>query len=224
MAPGHKHVNIESIAAELGIGLNSIVFVEDNPIECELIRQMLPEVEWVLLPPDPAGRADLVLRSWYFDKLVLTEEDSRKTEQYGENAARAARRGSTADLSAYLESLGTFVPTQENRPAEPFYESQGFSLVSVDAEGGKDYRIAAAQAQPRPCAVRHVIIREEQGRYLRAGALSMNGPEPKRTRDRGEATVGARHCGRPARRRATAQQKPNVHASCRRLCRREENR
>ncbi|HEX2140155.1 MAG TPA: HAD-IIIC family phosphatase [Woeseiaceae bacterium] len=103
----HKHVNIQAIANELNIGLNSVVFADDNPIECELIRQMLPEVEVMALPSDPAAYVETLLGCWHFDKLALTEEDARKTEQYRDNAARDERRRSAADIGSYLESLGT---------------------------------------------------------------------------------------------------------------------
>lgn len=105
----HKPLNIESIAAELNIGLDSIVFVDDNPAECEMVRQTLPEVEVIALPSDPADYASLLQRSWSFDKLTLTDEDSRKTEQYHENTARAEHLRHTTDLSAYLNNLGTRV-------------------------------------------------------------------------------------------------------------------
>ena len=105
----HKHVNIASIADELNIGLDSVVFADDNPIECELVRQMLPDVEVIALPRDPAAYADALLDCWYFDKLSLTEEDAHKTEHYRDNAARAGARRSAADLGSYLESLGTCV-------------------------------------------------------------------------------------------------------------------
>jgi FkbH-like protein len=114
----HKHVNIAAIAQELNIGLDSIVFADDNPIECELIRQMLPEVEVMALPADPAAYADALLDSWHFDKLTLTIEDARKTEQYRDNAARAATRRTAADLGSYLESLGTCVEIGKATEAE----------------------------------------------------------------------------------------------------------
>jgi FkbH-like protein len=103
----HKHLNIQSMASELNIGLDSMVFVDDNPAECELVRQMLPEVEVIQLPRDPSEYAGLLLDCWHFDKLKLTDEDARKTEQYRENAARAQQRSAAPDLSAYLASLGT---------------------------------------------------------------------------------------------------------------------
>jgi FkbH-like protein len=105
----HKHDNIRSVAGELNIGLDSTVFVDDNPAECELIRQMLPEVEVMALPKDPAEYADLLLASWHFDKLELTEEDARKTEQYRDNAERSKSLQNATDLTSYLESLGTEV-------------------------------------------------------------------------------------------------------------------
>lgn len=269
-----KPLNIESIAAELNIGIDSVVFVDDNPAECELVRQTLPEVEVIGLPKDPADYAGLLQQNWYFDKLTLTEEDAHKTEQYLENAARTEHLRRTADLSTYLEGLGTsveigaaserdlarlhqlfsktnqfnlttkrytlsqlqqftessewlfewirvkdkfgdlglvgtylvnlgtrapeidsfilscramgrgietavcnrikekvfengagtlfarFAPTPKNRPAQSFYESQGFDVVAEDESGEKRYRMALSEACPRDCAALTVTIRE----------------------------------------------------------------
>jgi FkbH-like protein len=105
----HKHANIAAAAAELNIGLESVVFADDNPVERELVRQMLPDVELLELPPDPAGYADVLLDCWHFDKLVVTEEDARKTAQYRENAARARQREAAKDLASFLESLETSI-------------------------------------------------------------------------------------------------------------------
>lgn len=107
-----KHTNIAALAAELNIGTDSLVFIDDNPAECSLIRQMLPDVHTVLLPEDPADFAELVLDMPHFDKLRLTEEDSSKTEQYAANAARQVRLAEAGDLTTYLESLGTRLTIQ----------------------------------------------------------------------------------------------------------------
>ncbi|MGB7757998.1 MAG: HAD-IIIC family phosphatase [Salinisphaera sp.] len=132
----HKPLNIESIAAELNIGIDGTVFIDDNPAECELVRQTLPQVEVVSLPRDPADYADLLWRSWSFDKLTLTEEDTRKTEQYRENAARTETLRSATDLSAYLENLGTRVeigPASERdlaRLHQLFSKTNQFNLTT----------------------------------------------------------------------------------------------
>ena len=103
----NKHENILGIAQELNIGTDSMVFVDDNPAECELVRQMLPEVTTLQLPRDPAEYVDTLTRLPNFDKLVITDEDLRKTELYRENAARMEKRAQIVDLVGYLESLGT---------------------------------------------------------------------------------------------------------------------
>jgi len=102
-----KHLNILQIAEELNIGVDSVVFLDDNPAERELVRQMLPDVVTFPLPEDPADYATSLLESWLWDQLVLTEEDTRKTEQYRENTLREESRAQMTDLDGYLESLDT---------------------------------------------------------------------------------------------------------------------
>ncbi|GAB3678433.1 HAD-IIIC family phosphatase [Salinisphaera aquimarina] len=139
----HKPLNIESIAAELNIGVDSVVFVDDNPAECELVRQTLPEVEVIQLPRDPSDYPGLLLKSWYFDKLTLTDEDTRKTEQYLENAARTEQLRSATDLSTYLENLGTAVeigPASERdlaRLHQLFSKTNQFNLTTKRYTSGE---------------------------------------------------------------------------------------
>ncbi|MDF1587009.1 HAD-IIIC family phosphatase [Marinimicrococcus flavescens] len=102
-----KHANLQTIAAQLNIGTDSLVFVDDNPAECELIRQLMPEVRTVHLPKDPSTYADLLLDLPELERVALSEEDLRKTEQYHEQAEREAVRVAAGDMRAYLESLET---------------------------------------------------------------------------------------------------------------------
>ncbi len=102
-----KATNIKELADELNIGLDSFVFVDDNPTERELIRQMLPMVS---VPEFPAQPYELPLffkklSDDYFKVYSITEEDKKKTEQYKANAARAQAQHSFADFGAFLESL-----------------------------------------------------------------------------------------------------------------------
>ena len=110
-----KHANIASIAETLNIGTDSLAFVDDNPAECELVRQMMPEVLTLQLPRDPAVYADLLYEMPDFDKLRLTREDLAKSEQYAANFAREEHRQLAGDMAGFLESLGTEVQV---RPAE----------------------------------------------------------------------------------------------------------
>lgn len=102
-----KATNIKELAEELNLGLDSFVFVDDNPTERELIKQMLPMVS---VPEFPAQPYELPmffkqLVEDYFKVYSVTEEDKKKTEQYKANAARAQAQHSFADFEAFLESL-----------------------------------------------------------------------------------------------------------------------
>ncbi len=102
-----KATNIRELAEELNIGLDSFVFVDDNPTERELIRQALPMVE---VPEFPAQPYDLPvffkeLVEKYFRVYQLTGEDRKKTEQYKANAQRAQAQRGFVDFEAFLKSL-----------------------------------------------------------------------------------------------------------------------
>lgn len=102
-----KATNIREIAQELNIGLDSMVFVDDNPTERELIRQQLPMVsvpEWPSQPYElPMFYARLV--EDYFSVYALTDEDKKKTEQYRQNANRAQAQAQFTDMEDFLRSL-----------------------------------------------------------------------------------------------------------------------
>jgi FkbH-like protein len=104
-----KHEGLRKIAAALNLGTDSLVFLDDNPAEVSLIRQMMPEVEAVLLPPDPAEYAGLLERMDGFEKLEILEEDRRKAGQYRENRQRQELQATAGDLGSYLASLRTEV-------------------------------------------------------------------------------------------------------------------
>lgn len=102
-----KATNIKELAEELNIGLDSFVFVDDNPTERELIKQVLPMVEVPDFPVQPYELPvffkDIVEK--YFRVYSVTSEDKRKTEQYKANAQRAQAQRSFVDFDAFLESL-----------------------------------------------------------------------------------------------------------------------
>ena len=100
-----KASNLREIAAQLNIGLDALVFVDDNPFERNIVRRELPMVAVPELPDDPALYADCLADAGYFESVRLTAEDLQRARQYQANAERAAARGSTTDLEGYLRSL-----------------------------------------------------------------------------------------------------------------------
>jgi len=102
-----KNKSIEAIASILNIGKDSIVFVDDNPVERNLVLNALPDVAVPDLPTDPTGYLPTLLKKDYFEKLFLTEEDAGKLEQYQQNALRDASKNDIADIDDFLGNLGT---------------------------------------------------------------------------------------------------------------------
>jgi FkbH-like protein len=100
-----KSENIAHIAATLNIGLESLVFADDNPAEREVIRQMLPEVEVITLPADPSGYVRALDQSLLFEPASFTEEDAKKTEQYRARAEIVRLEGESDSLEDFYESL-----------------------------------------------------------------------------------------------------------------------
>lgn len=99
-----KFKNLESLANELNLGIDSFVFLDDNPVECGQMREVLPKVITLQVPPDHEVESFLQ-NIWLFDKLTVTEEDAKRTQMYRENAARQQMEDTTTDIAAFLASL-----------------------------------------------------------------------------------------------------------------------
>ena len=100
-----KASNMRAIAEKLNIGLDSLVFVDDNPFERNLVRKELPMVAVPEVNDDPAHFAHSLAAAGYFEGLHLTHEDRRRTVQYCGNARRDAFVESTTDVASYLREL-----------------------------------------------------------------------------------------------------------------------
>jgi FkbH-like protein len=102
-----KSAQIGQLARELNLGLDSFVFVDDNPIELEEVGRTLPQVECVLFESKPAALPDLLERLvTLFGKANLTEEDAKRTQMYRtrlQSATPSTAQG--ADLTEFLTSL-----------------------------------------------------------------------------------------------------------------------
>ena len=100
-----KADNLCEIAAELDIGIDTLVFVDDNPAEREQIRLTLPQVRVVELTADPADYAWLLDDTGAFEVTVVTKEDSERVAHYRTNAQRALVRESVSNYAEYLDAL-----------------------------------------------------------------------------------------------------------------------
>lgn len=100
-----KATNLRQIAAELEIGLDALVFVDDNPAERALVRRELPMVAVPELPADPAFYAQCLADAGYFDVVTFTADDRQRGQQYQANARRRELQQATTDMAAFLSGL-----------------------------------------------------------------------------------------------------------------------
>jgi FkbH-like protein len=100
-----KAQNLKAIAAKLNIGVDSLVFVDDNPIERARIRQSLPMVAVPEMPDDAAHYVRCLADAGYFEAVVFTADDRNRAEQYAANAEREALLGSAESMDEFLRGL-----------------------------------------------------------------------------------------------------------------------
>lgn len=105
-----KPDNLRSLAAELNLGLDSFVFVDDSDHECAMVREQLPQVEVVQVPRRPHEVPFCLDKVARLEVLTLTDEDRSKTALYGAERQRRALLDSVpsnpSDLDAHLVRLG----------------------------------------------------------------------------------------------------------------------
>ena len=111
-----KSESLRRIAETLNIGLEHIVFADDNPAECEHIRLLLPMVTVIQLPPRPENYVQALYEEGWFDTLSLSAEDAQRAALYAQRAQAETLRGSSADLEGFYRDLDmvlTFAPVHE---------------------------------------------------------------------------------------------------------------
>ena len=108
-----KAKNIFEIAQELNLGLDSIVFLDDNPFERERIKHSLPEVLVPELPIDPLLYKHFLLQLDCFNSNTISEEDRKRTEFYSTEKQRLDYKNGFNDLEEWLKSIDIKVKCEE---------------------------------------------------------------------------------------------------------------
>jgi FkbH-like protein len=132
-----KASNIKDIAASLNIGLDSIVFLDDNPAERELVRNFLPMVSTPELPLDPAGYISAVSSQSFFETVTFSQEDKVRSNYYRDNIKRYGFQEQFTNLSEYLQNLrmeikvGEFDDFNLPRIAQLINKSNQFHLTTT---------------------------------------------------------------------------------------------
>lgn len=98
--------NLRGISAELNLGIDSLAFLDDNPIERQQIRTELPEVSVLDLPDDPMKYAQALRDCPLFERLVLSTEDRQRSEQYVFQRQRLELERGLNSREDFYRSLG----------------------------------------------------------------------------------------------------------------------
>jgi FkbH-like protein len=108
---GPKGLAIERIAQTLNLGLDSLVFLDDNPAEREQVRRALPEVSVVELPSEPAEYVQALEAGLWFESAGVTQEDKERVTQYQAERQRRELQGAFTSMEDYWRSLAMMAQT-----------------------------------------------------------------------------------------------------------------
>jgi len=134
----HKVDNISEIASDLNIGIDSLVFIDDNPVERESVRDLIPEVTVPEFPKDTSELTKFIKNIYeeHFYTVDFTKEDRKKTEMYRQNSLRAREKSSVGSLDVFLKGLQTEIAISElknediKRAAELTQKTNQFNLTT----------------------------------------------------------------------------------------------
>ncbi len=168
-----KSQKLRSMATQLGLGLDSFVLIDDDPVQCGEVRAACPEVLTVQLPADPEAALAVLRHCWPLDPRPLTSADGERSRYYREAGEREQHRAqlSHADFIASLDlvvSIGAVRPHELERVRQLSERTNQFNLTGARAPGG-----------PAPSGeILTVQVRDRFGDYGLVGAVALRtGPE-----------------------------------------------
>ena len=132
-----KSDNLKSLAEELSLGLDSFIFIDDNPVDCADVRINCPDVLTLQLPGDVESFPSFLNHVWAFDHATTTEEDQHRTRMYQQNAEREKLRGRMLSLKDFVEGLelrveiGEMTDDQLARVSQLTFRTNQFNFTTV---------------------------------------------------------------------------------------------
>jgi FkbH-like protein len=168
-----KSENLRSLATELGLNLDSLIMLDDNPIECAEVEANCPEALILQLPSAEEKIPTFLRRVWAFDHLNATGEDQNRTEHYLANAKRERGRTGFLTLDDFLRDLQMQIeiaPAQEGdaeRVAQLTQRTNRFNVSGIEHTVSEVRRLC--DREDRGCRV--VRLRDRFGDYGLVGVL-----------------------------------------------------
>jgi FkbH-like protein len=142
-----KATNLRELADELSLGLSSFVFLDDNPIEREWVRNACPEVLVPELPDDPTERPAFLRSAPWFDRLGTTSADRERAASYRQQGERRRLETSVVSYDDFLSALEqevTFAPVDDGslaRAAQLTQRTNQFNLTTKRYTAGELERL-----------------------------------------------------------------------------------
>jgi FkbH-like protein len=156
-----KAANLRAIAQALNIGLDTLVFVDDNPAERARVRAALPEVAVPELPADPAHYVRTIAEAGYFEAVSFTADDRARAGQY---AANLERESLAAGAGGIDEFLGALAMTVEFGPVNALNLARVTQLINKTNQFNTttirrtEAEVAALAADPRGLALQFRLL------------------------------------------------------------------
>jgi len=167
-----KSESILTLAEDLSLGLDSFVFIDDSPLECEQVLAACPGVLAIQLPP-AQEREDFLNHLWLLDARAATREDTARARMYAEELQRASVRKTTASYADFLLSLDirvdmhTLAQDELPRVAQLSQRTNQFNTTGIrytEAELG-------ALLQEPDIDIRCVSVTDKYGKYGLTGSV-----------------------------------------------------
>ena len=144
--------NLRSIAAELNLGLDSFVFIDDNEVELDEVRQRLPGVQVVKVSDEPSDIAELTASLTGFRFATVSQEDRERTAMVKVEADRRAAASEAPSREDFLASLGLTVRVgrasaeQVGRVAQLINKTNQFNLTTVRRDEAEVAKLVSSDA------------------------------------------------------------------------------
>jgi FkbH-like protein/FkbM family methyltransferase len=132
-----KSENMKSLSNELNLGLDSFIFIDDNPVDCADVKINCPGVLTVQLPRDTESLPSFLDHIWAFDHAASTEEDQSRTRMYQESTKRRHYREKSSSLKDFVKGLqlrveiAEAVEDQLGRVSQLTFRTNQFTFTTI---------------------------------------------------------------------------------------------
>ena len=176
-----KVTNLQEIAQELNIGIDSILFMDDDNVNRDFMREALPEVLTVELPNDPSSYAQTLMELNEFNVLKITYEDKERGKMYLQQRERIEFEKSSINFEEYLKQLGIKIHIKKAdeftipRISQLTLKTNQFNLTTKRYQEEEIMRFSQDKKKIVGCA----RIEDKFGDYGITGAFVVNKENPE---------------------------------------------